>query len=78
MALEYRLATSLLLVLWVSGISSAIIDNIPFTTMMIPVITNLGKNPDVQVNYLSEQSPPELSSLTKQVAMKLLTLLKGK
>ncbi len=72
MALEYRLATSLLLVLWVSGISSAIIDNIPFTTMMIPVITNLGKNPDVQVNSLDKIGQSELSNnVTINVVMKL-------
>ena len=47
--LDYRLSAALLLILWVSGICSAIIDNIPFTTMMIPVITGLGKNPDLQV-----------------------------
>jgi len=71
-ALEYRLATSLLLVLWVSGISSAIIDNIPFTTMMIPVITNLGKNPDVQVNSLDKICQSELSNnVTINVVMKL-------
>jgi len=49
--IDYRLSAALLLILWVSGICSAIIDNIPFTTMMIPVITNLGKNPDVQVTF---------------------------
>ena len=31
------------LVMWVSGLSSAFIDNIPFTTMMIPVINALSE-----------------------------------
>jgi hypothetical protein len=55
------LSAALLLILWVSGICSAIIDNIPFTTMMIPVITGLGKNPDVQVTI----SGTEISSLKR-------------
>ena len=40
----YRLAVALLLILWVSGLASAFIDNIPFTTMMIPVVTSLSEN----------------------------------
>ena len=39
-----RLAVGIVLVLWVSGICSAFIDNIPFTTMMIPVITDLSES----------------------------------
>ena len=44
---EYRLAAALMLILWVSGIASAFIDNIPFTTMMIPVINQLAKDEDL-------------------------------
>eukprot|EP01091_Cochliopodium_minus_P008748 TRINITY_DN2033_c0_g1_i1.p1 TRINITY_DN2033_c0_g1~~TRINITY_DN2033_c0_g1_i1.p1 ORF type:complete len:712 (-),score=185.68 TRINITY_DN2033_c0_g1_i1:82-2217(-) len=36
-----RLAAAVVLILWVSGIVSAFIDNIPFTTAMIPIIYNL-------------------------------------
>ena len=39
-----RLTVGIVLVLWVSGICSAFIDNIPFTTMMIPVITDLSES----------------------------------
>ncbi len=35
---------ALLLILWVSGLASAFIDNIPFTTMMIPVVKRLNEN----------------------------------
>lgn len=37
----FRLAVAILLILWVSGLASAFIDNIPFTTMMIPVVKSL-------------------------------------
>nr|XP_040566247.1 P protein-like [Lepeophtheirus salmonis] len=42
---DKRLVASIVLILWVSGLMSSFVDNIPFTTMMIPVIksiTNLG------------------------------------
>ena len=29
------------MILWVSGLASAFVDNIPYTTMMIPVVTAL-------------------------------------
>ncbi len=41
---DYRLAVSIVLIVWVSGLASAIIDNIPFTTMMIPIVTGLAEN----------------------------------
>ena len=37
----FRLTVAILLIVWVSGIASAFVDNIPFTTMMIPVIIDL-------------------------------------
>ncbi|KAI5640089.1 citrate transporter domain-containing protein [Phthorimaea operculella] len=40
-----RLAVALLLILWVSGIVSAFVDNIPLTTMMVRVVISLGSNP---------------------------------
>lgn len=38
---ESRLTVATLLILWVSGLASAFIDNIPFTTMMIQIVTRL-------------------------------------
>lgn len=35
---------AILLILWVSGLASAFIDNIPFTTMMIPVVKSLAED----------------------------------
>ncbi|KAJ2943326.1 hypothetical protein O0L34_g12132 [Tuta absoluta] len=40
-----RLAVAILLMLWVSGVTSAFVDNIPLTTMMVRVVTSLGSNP---------------------------------
>ncbi|KAF9794569.1 hypothetical protein SFRURICE_013839 [Spodoptera frugiperda] len=37
-----RLAVAILLMLWVSGLTSAFVDNIPLTTMMVRVVTSLG------------------------------------
>jgi len=41
---ESRLTVAILLILWVSGIASAFIDNIPFTTMMIKIVTRVSSN----------------------------------
>ncbi|CAG9794538.1 unnamed protein product [Diatraea saccharalis] len=38
---ESRLAVAIMLVLWVSGLASAFVDNIPLTTMMVRVIAAL-------------------------------------
>ena len=43
------LTVSIVLILWVSGIASAFIDNIPFTTMMIPVVVGLSESKDVDL-----------------------------
>ncbi|KAJ8706343.1 hypothetical protein PYW08_010969 [Mythimna loreyi] len=40
-----RLAVAILLMLWVSGVTSAFVDNIPLTTMMVRIVTSLGNNP---------------------------------
>jgi len=42
-----RLAVAIIVILWISAIASSFIDNIPYTTAMIPVIVNLSGNPDV-------------------------------
>ncbi|XP_022125635.2 P protein isoform X1 [Pieris rapae] len=44
-----RLAVALILLLWVSGVSSAFVDNIPLTTMMVRVVTALGSNPTLNL-----------------------------
>jgi len=41
---ESRLAASIIIIVWVSAIVSAIIDSIPYTTAMIPIIIKLGAN----------------------------------
>ena len=46
---KWQLTVSIVLILWVSGIASSFIDNIPFTTMMIPVIVNLSESKDVDL-----------------------------
>ncbi|KAI5640099.1 citrate transporter domain-containing protein [Phthorimaea operculella] len=38
---EYQLAVGIMLILWISGITSAFVDNIPLTTMMVRVTTAL-------------------------------------
>ncbi|XP_068622153.1 P protein-like [Battus philenor] len=40
-----RLAVALMLILWVSGMLSAFVDNIPLTTMMVRVVVAIGSNP---------------------------------
>ncbi|KPI96273.1 P protein [Papilio xuthus] len=42
-----RLALAILLILWVSGMISAFVDNIPLTTMMVRVVVTIGSNPDI-------------------------------
>ncbi|XP_026734254.1 P protein-like isoform X2 [Trichoplusia ni] len=44
-----RLAVAILLMLWVSGITSAFVDNIPLTTMMVRIVTSLGNNPTLNL-----------------------------
>jgi Na+/H+ antiporter NhaD/arsenite permease-like protein len=38
-----NLTVAVLIILWVSGFSSAIIDNIPYTATMLPIVAFLGK-----------------------------------
>ncbi|CAB3233660.1 unnamed protein product [Arctia plantaginis] len=44
-----RLAVALVLMVWVSGMTSAFVDNVPLTTMMIRVVTSLGTNPTLNL-----------------------------
>lgn len=41
---ESRLAVAILLILWVSAIASAFVDNVPLSTMMVRIATNLAQN----------------------------------
>ena len=49
---NYQLMVAILLIVWVSGIASAFIDNIPFTTMMIPVIKGLANNTEIGMTVI--------------------------
>ena len=40
----FRLTVAILIILWISGLASAFIDNIPYTTMMIPVVKGIAQN----------------------------------
>ncbi|XP_040192247.1 P protein isoform X1 [Rana temporaria] len=46
---DERLAIAIILVVWVSALASSLIDNIPFTTAMIPVLINLSQDADVDL-----------------------------
>ncbi|XP_041912706.1 P protein [Alosa sapidissima] len=46
---EERLAIAIILVMWVSALASSLIDNIPFTATMIPVLINLSQDEDVNL-----------------------------
>ncbi|XP_078737261.1 P protein [Lampetra fluviatilis] len=46
---ESRLVVACVLVLWVAALASSLIDNIPFTATMIPVLLNLSQDPDVNL-----------------------------
>ncbi|KAH0953383.1 hypothetical protein HN011_004922 [Eciton burchellii] len=41
---ESRLAVAILLLLWVSALASAFVDNVPLTTMMVRIAINLAQN----------------------------------
>ncbi|XP_045457803.1 P protein-like [Melitaea cinxia] len=44
-----RLGVAIMLTLWVSGIISAFVDNIPLTTMMVRVVISIGSNPKLNL-----------------------------
>jgi P protein len=39
-----RLAVAILIILWVSALASAFVDNIPLTTMMVKIVISLAEN----------------------------------
>ncbi|XP_053438014.1 P protein isoform X2 [Nycticebus coucang] len=46
---DQRLMAAVILVVWVSALASSLIDNIPFTATMIPVLLNLSQDPEVSL-----------------------------
>lgn len=46
---DERLAIAIILVMWVSALASSLIDNIPFTATMIPVLIDLSQDADVNL-----------------------------
>ncbi|XP_006167353.1 P protein [Tupaia chinensis] len=46
---DQRLTAAIALVLWVSALASSLIDNIPFTATMMPVLLNLSQDPEVSL-----------------------------
>ncbi|KAM6180879.1 P protein [Erethizon dorsatum] len=46
---DRRLAAAIVLVMWVSALASSLIDNIPFTATMIPVLLSLSQDPGVSL-----------------------------
>lgn len=49
---ESRTIVAILIILWVSGLASAFIDNIPFTTMMIKIVTRVAISLKLPLNPL--------------------------
>jgi Na+/H+ antiporter NhaD/arsenite permease-like protein len=45
--LQHQMLVAIILVVWISALSSSFIDNIPFTTATIPVIVELAESPEV-------------------------------
>lgn len=46
---DHRLTVAIISILWLSAIASSFIDNIPFTTAMIPIVITLGNDPEVNL-----------------------------
>ncbi|XP_059129657.1 P protein [Peromyscus eremicus] len=49
---DQRLAAAIVLIVWVSALASSLIDNIPFTATMIPVLLNLSQDPEISLPAL--------------------------
>ncbi|XP_069899483.1 P protein [Dipodomys merriami] len=49
---EERLTAAIVLVVWVSALASSLIDNIPFTATMIPVLLSLSEDPEISLPTL--------------------------
>lgn len=46
---EWRLTVAIIMILWVGGLTSAFVDNIPVTTMMIMIIEGIHRNQELQL-----------------------------
>lgn len=46
---ESRLATAIVLILWVSALASAFVDNLPLTTMMVRIAANLANDSELNL-----------------------------
>ncbi|KAG2456343.1 P protein, partial [Polypterus senegalus] len=46
---DQRLTCAIILVVWISALASSVIDNIPFTATMIPVLLNLSQDADLNL-----------------------------
>ncbi|KAJ8916646.1 hypothetical protein NQ315_000291 [Exocentrus adspersus] len=46
---ESRLAAAIVLILWISSIASAFVDNVPLTTMMVRIAVDLANNGDLHI-----------------------------
>lgn len=46
---KYRLCLALMLILWVSAVASAFLDNIPVTAMMLPIVISMVKDHKLQL-----------------------------
>ena len=51
-SIDYQLAAAISIILWMSAIISAFIDNIPFTAAIIPVISQIVEETDVPLEPL--------------------------
>ncbi|KAK3599511.1 hypothetical protein CHS0354_006640 [Potamilus streckersoni] len=49
---NHRLGVAILLILWISAIASSFIDNIPFTTAMVPVLVHLSNDKTLKLDLL--------------------------
>jgi P protein len=46
---DARLAVAILIILWVSALASAFVDNIPLTTMMVKIVIDLSQNEELDL-----------------------------
>ncbi|KAG8183960.1 hypothetical protein JTE90_005190 [Oedothorax gibbosus] len=46
---SHRLMVAIVIILWISALSSSFIDNIPFTTVMVQVVANIANNESMQL-----------------------------
>lgn len=42
---EYRLAVAVIIILWVSALTSAFVESLPVTQMMVKIVISLAANP---------------------------------